>query len=89
MDDFHGKADTEESSDCDRVTRMYQSGGLVCRHNLSGLARSGRWNDFYAHRHLPCCRLDGWISQQASLARQGTPREQTCYQVERGLGCAI
>jgi hypothetical protein len=59
MDDFHGKADTEESTDCDRVTGTYQSGGLACRNNLSGLARARRWNDCYAHRHLPCCRLDG------------------------------
>src|SRR5215475_8384871 len=53
MDDFHGNADTEESADCDRVTCTYQSGGLACRYNFSGLARSGSWNDRYAHRHLP------------------------------------
>src|SRR5215510_199691 len=68
MDDFHGKADTEESADCDRVTCTYQSGGLACRYNLSGLARSGRWNDCCAHRHLPCRRLDGRISNEASPA---------------------
>jgi hypothetical protein len=63
MDDLHGKADTGESTDCDRVTRTYQSGGLACRHNLSGLALS-RWNDRYAHRDLPCRRPDGWIPNE-------------------------
>src|SRR6516225_11004446 len=68
MDDFHGKADTEESTDCDRVTGTYQSGGLTCHHNLSGLARSRRWNDCYAHRHLPYCRPDGRNSNEICTA---------------------